>query len=69
MQQVMPHTERQKNIPYGIEAHCGFGAPQSTQSVRDKNTSTMGPLIADGAGRAGPDQNWTHSYCPDLPVS
>jgi len=36
MQLVMLRTERQKKIPYGIEAHCGFGAPQSTQSVRDK---------------------------------
>jgi hypothetical protein len=44
-------TERQKKIPYGIEAHCGFGAPQSTQSVKDINTLAMASLIADGVGR------------------
>ena len=69
MQQLILHTERQKNIPYGIEAHWGFGAPQSTQSVRGKNMSTMGLSIADRAGRAGPGQNKTHSCCPGHPVS
>ena len=48
--QEAPRTERQKKIPYGIEAHCGFGAPQSTQSVRDNNTLTMTFLIAGGVG-------------------
>ena len=46
MQQAMLRTERQKKIPYGIEAHCGFGAPQSTQSVRDNDTLALVPLIA-----------------------
>ena len=46
MQQGTLRTERQKKIPYGIEAHCGFGAPQSTQSVKDDNELALVPLIA-----------------------
>ena len=46
MQQAMFRTERQKKIPYGIEAHCGFGAPQSTQSIRDNDALALVPLIA-----------------------
>jgi hypothetical protein len=69
MQQVTLRTERQKKIPYGIEAHWGFGAPQSTQSVRDDNKLALALLIADELGRAGPNENCTHSYCPDLHVS
>lgn len=49
MQRVMLRTERQKKIPYGIEAHCGFGAPQSMQSVGDNDTLALVPLIAAGS--------------------
>jgi hypothetical protein len=69
IQQVKLRTVRQKKIPYGIDAHCGFGAPQSTQSIRNNSTLALVPLIADGVGRAGPNENCTHSYYPNLPVS